>query len=135
MTTVLRGAFQNVRQRYPFSLDAAVVLPDHLHCVWTLPPGDGDFATRWRLIKTWFTKHSGLALSPIWQPRYWEHVVRDQEDFARHVDYIHYNPVKHGYVTSPVDWPYSSIRRYVEQGIYPVDWGKQEMEFVGVGKE
>ena len=93
-------------------------MPDHLHCIWTLPPGDGDFPTRWRLVKTWFTKHCLEALrcvpdaarlkkggQVIWQHCYWEHLIRDEADLARHVDYIHYNPVKHGLVGSAVDWP------------------------------
>jgi putative transposase len=119
-----------------FSLDAMVVLPDHLHCIWTLPPEDSDFATRWRLIKTWFTKHCDTSLHrqsdnarmlrgerTSWQRRYWEHLLRDENDFNHHVDYIHYNPVRHGYVTRVIDWPYSSFRRYVNSGILPEDWG------------
>ncbi len=105
----------------PFTLEAAVVLPDHLHCIWTLPPGDADFSTRWRLIKTWFTKHCDSALAAeartirgdrgLWQHRYWEHMLRDETDYRRHIEYIHFNPVKHGYVKAPMDWPYSSFRR------------------------
>lgn len=145
---LLRNAFRTVRSKRPFELDAMVVLPDHLHCVWTLPPGDADFATRWRLIKTWFTKHCdpALRLEPkldllanreraIWQHRYWEHLLRDEADFSRHVDYIHFNPVKHGLVSSAVEWPYSSFRRYVEMGVYPADWGSVTMDFDGVRRE
>jgi putative transposase len=157
----LRRAFRTVRSRRPFTLDAAVVLPDHLHCIWTLPPGDADFATRWRLIKTWFTKHcdadgaSGYASltrptgnrlqrdepraakreQAFWQHRYWEHLLRDETDYRRHVEYIHFNPVKHGYVKAPMDWPYSSFRRYVKAGIYPPDWGGETLEFDSVGRE
>ncbi|MBS0506816.1 MAG: transposase [Proteobacteria bacterium] len=133
---LLRAAFRSVRQSRPFHIDAMVVLPDHLHCVWTLPPEAADFATRWRLIKTWFTKHCPAALrapqdatraarqeQAVWQHRYWEHRVRDEEDYARHVDYIHYNPVKHGWAASPALWPYSSFHRHVAAGIYPPDWG------------
>jgi putative transposase len=100
-----------------------------------LPPEDADFATRWRLIKTWFTKHLLLqedirpnrarikkCQQAIWQHRYWEHLLRDQADYQFHVDYIHYNPVKHGYVSKPVEWPFSSMKRYVKQGVLPVDW-------------
>lgn len=114
-----------------------VVLPDHLHCLWTLPPGDADFPTRWRLIKTWFTKHHGVegVTEAVWQPRYWEHQVRDEADFAHHADYIHYNPVKHGLVESPRDWPYSSFRRHVDAGVYPANWGKNAIEFNGIGHE
>jgi putative transposase len=106
---VLRNAFRVIRSTRPFELDAIVVMPEHLHCIWTLPPDDADFATRWRLIKTWFTKHCDPVLrrSPnepratsrpqaIWQHRYWEHLLRDEADFVRHVEYIHFNPVKHG---------------------------------------
>lgn len=90
-----------VRKARPFDIDAIVVLPDHLHCIWTLPDGDADFMTRWRLIKTWFSKRS--AYKNIWQKRYWEHVLRDEHDFENHVDYIHFNPVKHGLVSCVVE--------------------------------
>ena len=145
---VLREAFRTVRNKRPFHVDAVVVLPDHLHCIWTLPPGDADFATRWRLIKTWFTKHCDPALLPdanqarmkksqqaLWQHRYWEHLLRDETDFSRHVEYIHYNPVKHGYVTAPFEWPFSSFRRYVAEGVYPADWGEGIVIDEGVGRE
>ena len=140
--------FARCVQKRPFTVDAMVVLPDHLHCIWTLPPGDADFATRWRLIKTWFTRHVDAALhsavntararkgeQAVWQHRYWEHLLRDERDFIRHVEYIHFNPVKHGYVLSPIEWPYSSFGRYVEDGRYAQDWGCCEMDFSGVGHE
>jgi putative transposase len=145
---VLRAAVRTVRSKRPFTVDAMVVLPDHLHCIWTLPPGDADFATRWRLIKTWFTRHVDAALhsavntararkgeQAVWQHRYWEHLLRVERDFIRHVEYIHFNPVKHGYVLSPIEWPYSSFGRYVEDGRYAQDWGCCEMDFSGVGHE
>lgn len=145
---VLRDAFYSVRSWHPFVMDAMVVLPDHLHCIWTLPPGDADFSTRWRLIKTWFTKHCDQALraapngiqtkrgeQAIWQHRYWEHMLRDERDFERHVEYIHYNPVKHGYVASPFDWAYSSFKHYVDDGIYDSGWGRGKLSFEGVGDE
>ena len=145
---VLREAFRSVRLSRPFELDAMVVLPDHLHCIWTLPPGDADFATRWRLVKTWFTKHCDPALrlvpnrsriarneQALWQHRYWEHMLRDETDFARHVEYIHFNPVKHGLALSAMDWPYSSFHRYVEAGVYPPDWGRGTTDIDGVGHE
>jgi putative transposase len=145
---VLREAFRAVRDKRPFHVEAMVVLPDHLHCIWTLPPDDADFATRWRLIKTWFTKHCDPALRAVpnpartkkaeqalWQHRYWEHLVRDETDLMRHVEYIHYNPVKHGYVSSPLEWPFSSFQRDVAAGIYPADWGKGVVIDAGVGSE
>ena len=144
----LRQAFRVVRSSRPYELDAIVVMPDHLHCIWSLPAGDHDFATRWRLIKTWFTKHCEPALrthpdasrrgrreQAVWQHRYWEHMLRDEADYSRHVDYIHYNPVKHGYVGAALDWPFSSFGRYVEAGLYPAGWGSREMDFEGIGRE
>ena len=102
----LRTAFRETRRHHPFTIDAMVVLSDHLHVVWTMPEGDADFATRWRLIKSRFSRRlaTGERVSEsrvskgergIWQRRYWEHTIRDDDDFARHVDYIHINPVKH----------------------------------------
>jgi putative transposase len=140
---VLRGAFKSVRLTHPFTLDAMVVLPDHLHCIWTLPQGDTDFSTRWRLIKTWFTKHLPSTLQTantrgeraVWQHRYWEHMLRDETDFERHVEYIHYNPVKHGLATAAIDWPYSSFQRYVKAGLYPSDWGRGGITLDGIGRE
>ena len=117
---VLRDAFRAVRQKRPFDIVAIVILPDHLHCIWTLPAGDTDFMTRWRLIKTWFSKRAGLK--DVWQHRYWEHVLRDERDLINHVDYIHYNPVKHGWAETPVEWPHSSFAHYVSRGTYPRDW-------------
>ena len=145
---VLRTAFRTVQSTRQFEMNAVVVLPDHLHCIWTLPPGDDDFAIRWRLIKTWFTKHCepGLRAEPdrarlakreqaIWQHRYWEHMLRDELDFAHHVEYIHFNPVKHGLVSTAMDWQFSSFRRYVEAGVYPADWGGSTKDWKGVGYE
>jgi putative transposase len=119
----------------PFTIDAIAVLPDHLHCIWTLPPEDADYSTRWRLIKTWFSKHYAPATQSPWQRRYWEHLLRDESDFTRHVDYIHYNPVKHGHAATAMEWPYSSFRRHVEAGIYAADWGRGSMSFDGIGRE
>ena len=129
----LRAAFREARHDHPFTIDAMVVLPDHLHAVWTMPDGDADFSTRWRLIKTGFSRRvpAGERISEsraakgergIWQRRYWEHTIRDENDFARHIDYIHINPVKHGYVTRVGDWPHSSFHRMVKLGVYPEDW-------------
>ena len=130
---LLRGAFQTIRDRHPFTIDAIAILPDHLHTMWTLPPDDEDYAMRWRLIKTMFSRgipHAGNVSKSrtdkgergIWQRRYWEHSIRDDLDFARHIDYVHINPVKHGYVKQVADWPHSSFHRYVKNGILPSDW-------------
>ncbi len=108
---LLRESFRRVKIKYPFHINAAVVLPDHLHCIWTLPESDANFSLRWQLIKTHFTsqlRKNGFQ-EKVWQPRFWEHYLRDQEDFNNHVDYIHYNPVKHGYVKEPEGWPWSTI--------------------------
>ena len=130
---LLRTAFRVVRARHPFAIEAAVILPDHLHTIWTLPAEDADFALRWRLIKSAFshglprgerisTSRTGKGERGIWQRRYWEHTLRDQSDFARHLDYIHFNPVKHGHAARARDWPYSSFHRWVRLGAYPGDW-------------
>ena len=117
-------------------MDAFVILPEHIHCVWTLPGGDNDFSTRWRLVKSFFTKRCEAG-KEIWQKRFWEHQIRDDVDFARHVEYIHYNPVKHGHVASPFEWEHSSFREFVRKGIYHPDWGAGErIEFdIGIGNE
>jgi len=130
---ILRTVVRETRRRWPFHIDAWVVLPDHLHCVWTLPVGDDDNSNRWRLIKQGFSKalpmterRSAVRVARgergIWQRRFWDHYIRDDGDYASHVDYCHINPVKHGLVGRVSDWPYSSFHRYVERGIYPLDW-------------
>ena len=138
----LRASFRAVLPRHPFSIDAMVVLPDHVHCIWTLPNEDDDYSRRWRLIKTAFTKHfQGLpevtaqVRQSVWQKRFWEHTIRDERDFARHVDYIHFNPVKHGWVSRVADWPYSSFHRYVRDGVLPADWAISADALEGVGRE
>lgn len=128
----LRQAFRIARRERPFDIDAIVILPDHLHVIFTLPPGDADFSGRWRRIKGYFSNRliaSGTAAArfrngelALWQRRYWEHTIRDDRDFAQHVDYIHFNPVKHGLASRVRDWPYSSFHRYVRHGILPADW-------------
>jgi putative transposase len=136
---LLRDAFRAVKKAHPFDIDAMVVLPDHLHAIWTLPQGDHDFSLRWRQIKAAFSvaldKEERISRSRarkqergIWQRRFWEHAIRDEPDFKRHVDYIHHNPVKHGYVPRVMDWPYSSFHRYVRQGILPSDWAGMAIE-------
>jgi putative transposase len=131
---LLRRAYDAVQRRLPFETSAICILPDHLHALWSLPESDSDFPRRWSLIKSGFSR----ALSPpsnrsaskvarrekgIWQRRYWEHAIRDDSDFARHIDYIYYNPVKHGLVSKVSDWRYSSFHRDVVSGLLPRDWG------------
>ena len=139
---VLRAAFRDVRQRHPFFIDAIVVLPEHLHAIWTLPHDDNDFSVRWRLIKATFARslppNEAVTMSRtlkgergIWQRRFWEHTLRDDRDFENHVDYIHFNPVKHGHVRRVGDWPYSSFKSMVRQGIYPDDWAGDSLSDSG----
>ena len=134
----LKHAIQKVRTDYPFTIDAWVLLPDHIHSIWTLPPNDANFALRWQLIKRYVsracrarlnhtewmsaskTKHRELT---IWQRRYWEHQIRDDNDYAKHMDYLHFNPLKHGLVNNVKDWPYSTFHRYVKAGVYDERWG------------
>jgi putative transposase len=137
-----RNIYRSVQQRRPFETVAICVLPDHLHAVWSLPADDANFATRWNLIKSGFSRGlpSVASRSPskiakrekgIWQRRYWEHVIRDDADLERHVDYIHFNPVKHSLVTRAGDWPHSSFHRYVERGELPPDWGGDVSDVLG----
>ena len=132
----LRASVAVARDRLPFRINAWVVLPDHMHCIWTLPPDDADYPSRWRMIKARFSRrmsdHAPVSASRtskgelgIWQRRYWEHTVRDARDFAAHVDYVHFNPVKHRYVARVADWPCSTFHRYVASGTYPADWGTE----------
>jgi putative transposase len=138
----LRRSYKTMQERLPFETLAICVLPDHLHALWQLPDGDADYASRWNLFKSSFSR--GLPASEarsdskvakrekgIWQRRYWEHTIRDERDFERHIDYIHYNPVKHKLVIRVVDWPHSSFHRYVEQGMLPADWAGDSKELTG----
>ena len=129
----LRFSYQTVAQTQPFSTIAICVLPDHLHAIWQLPEQDEDFSTRWARIKTGFSRGSPVAPDRsqskiskrekgIWQRRFWEHQIRDEEGLRRHIDYIHYNPIKHGLVTQLRDWPYSSFHKLVHSGDLPEDW-------------
>ena len=134
---MLRRSVRRVRNTMPFSIEAAVILPDHLHMIWTLPKGDTRYSKRWSAIKSDFTRawlaKGGSERPPtkgyhrqrrrgIWQPRFMEHTIRDEDDFIHHVEYIHFNPVKHGLVDRPRDWNWSSFGRYVNQGVYDADW-------------
>jgi putative transposase len=138
--SALREAIQATRIQQPFRIDAWVLLPDHLHAIWTLPPGDADFASRWGKIKRYVTLCCGERLhqtermsasrhkhreSTLWQRRYWEHQIRNEQDMAHHLDYLHFNPVKHGLTVQVADWPYSSFHRYVKAGKYAPDWGDE----------
>ncbi|KPL76882.1 hypothetical protein ADN00_09780 [Ornatilinea apprima] len=133
-----------------FQVDAFCLLPDHLHCIWTLPENDSDYATRWKVIKAWFSrtyrKQGGKSAAinasmaqkgelGIWQRRYWEHFIRDLDDLKRHIDYIHYNPVKHGLVQSVADWPWSTFHRFVKDGFYPADRGRGDASSFAVMEE
>jgi len=133
----LRDAILAVRARRPFTIDAWIQLPDHLHCIWTLPPDDHDFARRWSEIKHHVSYccrplYDDVPVSasmkrkrtaPIWQRRFWEHQIRDERDFCAHMDYVHINAVKHGHATHASLWPHSSFARCVRDGVYPADWG------------
>ena len=145
MIDVLRECIKDCMRVLSFRTDAIVVLPDHLHCLWSLPEGDDNFSVRWKHIKASFTKHylrqadrlearatghmKKKGEAGVWQRRFWEHTIRDERDFRFHCDYIHYNPVKHGYVQAPGDWPYSSFSKYVAQGFYDSGWGTQPVHF------
>jgi putative transposase len=137
---LLQSAWMDVCNRFPFTTDAFCILPDHLHCILTLPSEDANYPMRIREIKRLFTKayllHNKETLArnssrlargeaTIWQRRYWEHTIQDEGDFKHHLNYIHYNPVKHGYVTRVSDWGWSSFHRYVEEGYYEKDWGNE----------
>jgi len=146
----LREGVAATRVVCPFSIDGWVLLPDHLHCLWTLPSGDADFGKRWSMIKRFVSQYCGAVVgargapcgdgggrggaygiesrckrheATIWQRRFWEHAIRDEGDFARHMDYLHYNPVRHGLVQTVGEWPYSTFHRCVREGVYPSDWG------------
>lgn len=132
---LLRESVTHVRQKHPFQIDAMVVLPEHIHSIWTLPENDSDFSKRWRLIKSRFSRRlpwqddelftksrEKKAERGIWQRRYWEHRIRDDADFRMHMDYIHYNPVRHGWVAAVADWPHSSFHRLMRCGVYSSNW-------------
>ena len=118
---ILWESFKKIIIQRPFQIDTIVILPDHIHCIWTLPENDVDFLTRWRLIKRYFSIRLPAPLNArgkkkIWQRRFWEHLIKDDNDLSRHMDYNHYNPIKHGYVRRPEEWEYSSYRRFFAQG-------------------
>jgi len=130
----LRSVMREVKAKHPFHIDAMVILPDHLHAVWTLPVGDADYPTRWMLIKVGFSRNipkgerrnaSRVTKGErgIWQRRHWEHLIRNDGDYERHVDYVYFNPVKHGFVSRASAWPHSSIHRYIAMGVVDANWG------------
>ena len=134
---LLRQAVRQVKHAHPFIIHAWVILPEHMHCIIELPEGDANFALRWRLIKLIFSRALPNTESRcfnrqkrgergIWQRRYWEHLIRDQADFNAHMDYVHFNPVKHGWVEQVSDWPYSTFHLLVKQGVYSSDWAGGE---------
>ena len=134
-----RSAVAKVQSTRAFTIAAEVILPDHLHTLWTLPEAEADYANRIRLVKSAFTKSQpSLAQSQntsrankgereIWQRRYWEHTIRDDDDFGAHLDYIHFNPAKHGLVKYPIDWPHSTFKDWVAKGVYEATWGSGDM--------
>jgi putative transposase len=137
---LLRNAFRHVMAAHPFTIDAIAILPDHIHSIWTLPSADSNFSTRWRLVKSYFTRHcqqqyhGEISASrfdkqeqAVWQRRFWEHQIKDERDFTHHFDYIHYNPVKHGLVAAPKDWQSSSFHHHVRAGIYNLNWGSSSL--------
>lgn len=134
----LQLSINEIRREYPFTIDAWVLLPDHVHCIWTLPRDDDNYSLRWQLIKRRFTiKHNKnkeevrrinrsrkrRGEQTVWQRRFWEHLIRDEKDFEKHCDYIHYNPVKHGYVAAPKDWGFSTFYNFVKKEVYDINWG------------
>jgi putative transposase len=142
---VLREAVRRTRLERPFFIDAWVVLPEHMHCIVTLPEGDSDFSNRIKAIKIRFVRNiptterrsrTRIARGErgIWQRRFWEHAIRNDADYARHMDYVHYNPVKHGHVVFARDWPYSTFHRLVKADLYPADWSTGDAEDLPVGE-
>jgi putative transposase len=142
---LLRESVRFCKQKYPFHIDAWVVLPEHMHCIWTLPEGDDDFSNRWKMIKTRFSKgvpkdarRSKVRIKRgergIWQRRIWEHAIRDERDYAKHMDYLHFNPVKHGLVDKVIDWPFSSFHRYLKSGVYANDWAGEDYKELAMGE-
>lgn len=140
--SLLKDCVQSVKTKHPFQINAWVVLPEHMHMIMTLPENDADYAMRIRLIKTLFCKNlpknemRSLVREKrhergIWQRRYWEHTIKDDEDYQKHMDYVHYNPVKHGYVSQVIDWPHSTFHYWVERDIYPKDWVGMDCDIAG----
>ena len=144
----LRKAIIKVKKQMPFTIEAWVLMPDHLHCIWTLPPKDNDYSKRWGLIKRAVSRScksfiaqvehttSGIKRHELafWQRRFWEHQIRDKNDFNQHMDYIHHNPVKHGLCKTPSQWRWSTIHRYIKKGIYTYNWCMYDDSFNTLGE-
>ena len=145
----LREAISRVHFNSPFKIDAFCLLPDHLHTIWTLPEGDDNFSTRWRAIKGYFSRGYRKQVTrytvptgsrqtrgelTFWQRRFWEHAIRDDADYARHMDYVHYNPVKHGHASQVNQWPYSTFHGWVRAGVYGADWGGDGTQDLAAGE-
>jgi len=143
---MLRNAIQSTRAERPFTIDAWVLMPEHLHTIWQMPDDDNDFSARWAMIKSRFSKQAKLVIPSdepqsnsrnkrnecqYWQRRFWEHMIRDDKEYEIYMDYTHYNPVKHGYVNQVKDWPYSTFHRCVKQNLYPENWGSVEISEEG----
>ncbi len=128
---LFRKAVSEVQRKKGFEILAWVILPEHMHCIWRLPENDSDYSGRWREIKKAFTKSVGLQ--NVWQPRFWEHTIRDEDDLRHHTDYIYINPVKHGWVKHVQEWQYSTFHRDVRVGLYPRDWAG-ECEALNAGE-
>jgi putative transposase len=138
----LRDSIRTTQAKHPFTIDAWVLMPDHLHCIWILPPGDDGYSIRWSMIKRLVTQRVGFTGGApyvsasrekrreghCWQRRFWEHWVRDENDLNRCRNYLHWNPVKHGHVSRVADWPYSTFHRFVREGMYTEDWGGQGID-------
>ena len=155
---ILKKTLMELRGRHPFKINAWVLLPDYIHCIWELPENDHDYSMRWGWLKKTFTQQIRKIESKdirrlvgtahptmsgkrhregtIWQRRFWEHMIRDDDDYRNHCDYIHFNPVKHALVKSPIDWPYSTLHRFLKNNIYSKSWGAAGVEFTEkIGKE
>lgn len=142
---LLREAIRKTMNRWPFSITAMVVMPDHFHCMMQLPENEEDYSTRIRLIKDYFSRtQTRLETTAsrekkgdkgVWQRRFWAHIITDENDWQRHIDYIHYNPVKHGLTRSAMTWPFSSFARFQQQQLYPQGWGEMEPENIKALKD
>jgi len=138
---LLHESIQFIKNKHSFDVIAFVILNDHLHTIWQLPENDANYPKRWQAIKSRFTRSlvkQGVSLIKnkkgeynLWQKRYWEHTIRDERDLQNHIDYIHFNPVKHSYVDRVIDWPHSSFHRYVDEGLIDKNWAHEPTDIPG----